>query len=422
MVKAEIESLDIAKRHLTFEFAGKLYEPLTVTVVVEPAHDTGAQPTPLDTLVVKSAIPLMAAEKSPIDQDAIIKRFKGFNNAKFTVERFIFSQLEPNLRLPFKELSDIRKKVALLLNDSVALISPAEVPTLQKHAKTQPDATPSMSILIADEEDLPLCELTACDIYFKLPESFKKGGNKYIEILSNNPRLIPWFPAVLIGKDYHEAVRLLEAVKPKRIVSNNTGVAYRAFELGIDWIAGPFLNTTNSYALLTLKEALDCKGAFISNEINQQQIKNIARPENFKLLYSIYHPILMMTSRQCFFQQTVGCKKPSIDDRCMLTCKKATSIKNVNGISFAIDKQRGGYPSIYNHEQFLNLDIVNDLAHLFDEFFIDLTDIGAGSKVMPDKAQLITHFQNLLKGAQGAGDLLHNMVNLSTHDQYTQGL
>ena len=422
MVSEKIQYLDITKRNLTFEFSGKLNEPLIVKVVVEPAHAVGTQIKQCESSVIKSDMLLISSDKSFIDQSAITKRFKSFNNAKFTVESFNFSQLEPNLSIPFKELSHIRKKVALLLNDSVAIVPPVDVPALQKHDKLDSDVTPAMSILIADEKDLHLCDLTDGDVYFKLPESFKKDCNKYIDIFLTNPRLIPWFPAVLIGKDYLEAVRVLEEVKPKRIVSNNTGVAYKAFELNIDWIAGPFLNTTNSYALLTFKEELNCKGAFISNEINHRQIKNIARPENFKLLYSIYHPILMMTSRQCFFQQTVGCKKPSIDDRCMLTCKKETTITNAKGVSFAIDKQKGGYPSIYNHEQFLNIDIINDLSHLFDEFFIDLTDIGAGSKSGLDKAQLLSHFQNLLKGEDEVPNQLHKMVTISTRSQYVQGL
>ena len=277
-------------------------------------------------------------------------------------------------------------------------------------------------MLIADIKDLPLCDVTDADIYFKLPESFKKGCNKYINIFLDNPRLIPWFPAVLIGKDYIEALRVLEHVQPSRIVTNNTGIAYKAFEKGIDWIAGPFLNTTNSYALLTLQEELNCKGAFISNEINKQQLKNIARPDNFTLHYSIYHPILMMTSRQCFFQQTVGCKKPSIEDGCMLKCEKATTITNVKGISFAVDKQKGGYPSIYNDEQFLNLDIVDDLNHLFDEFFIDLTNIGSGSKAALDKVQLIQYFEAVLAGNESASQQLNEMVAVSTHAQYQQGL
>ena len=130
----------------------------------------------------------------------------------------------------------------------------------------------------------------------------------------------------------------------------------------------------------------------------------------------------MMTSRQCFFQQTVGCKKPSIEDGCMLKCKKATSITNVKGIQFAVDKQRGGYPSIYNHEQFLNIDAVKDFSHLFDEFFIDLTDIGSGSKEKLDKAQLLYHFEKVLNGTQTSGAHLHEMVTVSTNAQYTQGL
>ena len=130
----------------------------------------------------------------------------------------------------------------------------------------------------------------------------------------------------------------------------------------------------------------------------------------------------MMTSRQCFFQQTVGCKKPSIEAGCMLTCKKATTITNVKGISFAVDKQKGGYPSIYNHEQFLNIDAVTDFSHLFDEFFIDLTDIGSGSKEKPDKARLIHHFENVLNGVQASGVQLHEMVTVSTNAQYRQGL
>jgi len=123
-----------------------------------------------------------------------------------------------------------------------------------------------------------------------------------------------------------------------------------------------------------------------------------------------------------FFQQTVGCKKPSIEAGCMLSCKKETTVTNVKGISFAIDKQKGGYPSIYNHEQFLNMDIVTDFADKFDEFFIDLTDIGSGSKEKLDKAVLLKHFQNLINGQTQVADQLNEMVKVKTHQQYLEGL
>ena len=418
-VAEKIKYLDIAKQKLYLKFAGKLGESLIVTAVVaDGVSKDGISDEQVFT--VESSMKLIAADKSAIDGAAIEKRFKSFNNSGYLIQSISFEGLESGLNIPFKELTLLKNRLAFLLNGSVDIVPTVEIAPLMQHAKT--DAKPSMSILIADLKDLYLCDETDADVYFKLPESFKVGSRKYIDIFLNNPRLIPWFPAVLIGKDYVEAVKVLEEVQPKSIVSNNTGIAYRAFEMGIDWVAGPFLNTTNSYALLTLKEDLDCKGAFISNEINRQQIRSIKRPENFTLFYSIYHPILMMTSRQCFFQQTVGCKKPSIEDGCMLKCEKATSITNVKGISFAVDKQKGGYPSIYNHEQFLNIEAVNDLSHLFDNFFIDLTDIGSGSKEKLDKVQLIHHFQKLLDGVEQSGVQLHEMVKISTSAQYKQGL
>ena len=418
-VAEKIKYLGIAKQKLSLKFSGKLGESLIVTAVVaDGVSKDGSSDEQVFT--VETSMKLIAADKSAIDSAAIEKRFKSFNNSGYLIQSISFEGLESGLNIPFKELTLLKNRLAFLLNGSVDIVPTVEIAPLMQHEKT--DAKPSMSILIADLKDLYLCDETDADVYFKLPESFKVGSRKYIDIFLNNPRLIPWFPAVLIGKDYVEAVKVLEEVQPKSIVSNNTGIAYRAFEMGIDWVAGPFLNTTNSYALLTLKEDLDCKGAFISNEINRQQIRSIKRPENFTLFYSIYHPILMMTSRQCFFQQTVGCKKPSIEDGCMLKCEKATSITNVKGISFAVDKQKGGYPSIYNHEQFLNIEAVNDLSHLFDNFFIDLTDIGSGSKEKLDKVQLIHHFQKLLDGVEQSGVQLHEMVKISTSAQYKQGL
>ena len=408
-VAAKVATLNIDKSDLSLKFSGQLNTPFTVTIIIDDK-----------TFVVESASCLTTSEQTSITPEAIEKRFKSFKNSRYNVADFDFSALNENLTIPFKELTIVKNKVAYYLNGEKDVIPAVTVPTLTSHPKL--NEKPTLSILISDENDAYLGDLTDVDIYFKLPESFKKRCNKQRDILVRNPRFIPWFPAVLIGKDYIEAVRILEELKPERIVTNNTGIAHKAFEMGIKWIAGPFLNTTNSYALLTLQEELNCAGAFISNEINRNQIKNIKRPANFKMLYSIYHPILMMTSRQCFFQQTVGCNKPSIEDGCMLKCQKATTITNVKGISFAVDKQLGGYPSIYNHEQFLNFDAVKDFSDLFDEFFIDLTDIGSGSKEKQDKAQLIKHFEDFLEGDQQAASTVTGMVTVSTNAQYRQGL
>ncbi|MBL4910611.1 MAG: DUF3656 domain-containing protein [Alteromonadaceae bacterium] len=417
LVSEKISRLNTEKTTLTLEFSGAENAPLTITLKTQEQDQKNTQ-------TVNSSIVLKANKKLPLAIKDLEKRFKSFNNANYALEKLSFEKLDSGLSIPFKELTAMKKQVARLLNNNQAPIVPVTVPKLTKHIKL--NQQPSLSLLISEENDAYLQDLTKADIYFKLPESFKKNDNKYINILLRNPRFIPWFPAVLIGKDYLEAVKILEQVKPPHIVTNNTGIAYMAGKLNIDWLAGPLLNTTNSYALLTLKAQKNCLGAFVSNEINRQQIRNIARPENFKLVYSIYHPILMMTSRQCFFQRTVGCNKPSIEDGCMLKCEKATTITNVKGVSFAIDKQKGGYPSIYNHEQFLNTEVIDDFSHLFDEFFIDLTDIGSGSKAKQDKALLIKLFEQHISGEANAKiaarTQLNNIITVSTNAQYQQGL
>lgn len=408
-MRDKIEFLDIRKTPVSLSFSAKLGQPFTVTVN-----------TAKENFTLQSKSLLIAAGEKAIDQELLEKRFKAVKSAVHALESYNYDNLDAGLIIPLKEVSNLKDEIDFVLNGSVDVIKHVDVPALPQHPKM--NDKPTMSMLIADVEDLHLCDVTEADVYFKLPESFKKRCNKYIDILAANPRLIPWFPAVLIGKDYDEAVRILEEIKPARIVTNNTGIAYKAYEMGIEWVAGPFMNTTNSHALVTLQEELNCAGAFISNEINKGQIRHIRRPENFKLFYSIYHPILMMTSRQCFFQRTVGCNKPSIEAGCMLKCEKATTITNVKGISFAVDKQKGGYPSIYNHEQFLNHDAVTDFSGLFDEFFIDLTNIGAGSKEVQDKVELIKHFQGLIDGVDGSQQNLEQLVEVRTNAQYVQGL
>lgn len=430
-VNDKIKHLSIEKRPLALSFTGEIGSSLTLTAITED-YAIGKTTTEKKTIVLHTVNLLTISDKNCIDKEAIEKRFKGFNNAHFNLTELNIDGIPNGVSIPFKDLTLLKNKLLSLLNNDQQVHPEVILPKLARHPKQTSSITSGdiakvkLSILISDESDINLAQTTDADIYFKLPDAYKRGCTKYIGFFKENPHLIPWFPSVLIGKDYDVALNILEQVKPALIVTNNTGIANRAFELGIKWIAGPFLNTTNSYTLLAMKEGFNCDGAFISNEINHQQMKTIARPENFKLFYSIYHPILLMTSRQCFFQQSVGCEKPRIDNGCMLSCDKSTSITNLKGVSFSIDKQKAGYPSIYNNEQFLNMEVINDLAQLFDGFMIDLTNIGAGDKESPDKVALIEQFEHLLNGTLDQQELpkkaINTLVPESTNAQYYNGL
>ncbi|WP_133469463.1 peptidase U32 family protein [Paraglaciecola marina] len=433
-VSEKVKHVSIEKPALTLAFSGNEGQPLTITATAKEATPLISIASPQElTFTVQSSALLTANDKTPLDQAAIDKRFKNFSSAAYNLELLNTQGLAENLSISFKELTLLKNEIASLLNEGHKPVTEVMLPKLEKHPKPAPkkaNTVANLSILICDEEDIALAEVTDADIYFKLPDAYKRDCTKYVGFLQDNPRLIPWFPSVLIGKDYDVALNILEQVKPELIVTNNTGIANRAYELGIKWIAGPYLNTTNSYALLAMQQEFDCSGAFISNEINRMQINGIARPKDFKMLYSVYHPILLMASRQCFFQQSVGCEKPRIDNGCMLSCDKSTSITNLKGESFAIDKQKAGYPSIYNQDQFVNTEVVNDLAHMFDDFMLDLTNIGAGDKQSPDKALLIKQFEQLLSTESITDKEMVNMVQNTlktmvpdaTNVQYHNGL
>jgi putative protease len=408
-VEENIKDLTIAKTPLIIAISGELNQKLVVSVS-----------SPKESFVVHSQSVLMQADQATINLSALQKRFKSLNDGQFVIEKLLVDDLQSDLCIPFNELTRIKNSIAFLLNGAVELVKPVVMPVLKK--ATDNKTEPRLAVLIASETDLHLCQLSSVDIYYKLPDSFKKGSSQLVDLFLNNGKLIPWFPSILIAENYLAAAEFLKQLQPKLIVTNNTGIAYLASELGINWVAGPYLNISNSLSLLALKETFNCSGAFISNELNKAQIRKIVRPDRFKLFYSLYHPILLMASRQCFFQQTVGCKKLSIDAQCIQKCKKSASIINLKGIAFSIDKQKGGYPSIYSSQPFLNTEIVNELPGMFTNFLIDLTDIGGGRHLTRDKRRLIELFTDLVNGCTDAGSALKEMITCSSNEQYKKGL
>ncbi|RLA38833.1 MAG: U32 family peptidase, partial [Gammaproteobacteria bacterium] len=199
LVDEKIKYLSIEKQNLQLNFSGELGAPLTVKAIVTESalndDDTEDQ-----IFIVQTDMTLIEAGQSSIDRTAIEKRFKSFNNSGYDIEGFNFEGLDAGLNIPFKELTSLKNKLAFLLNGSVAVIPAVEIAPLSQYAKIE--ERPKMSILISEVKDIYLSNETDADVYFKLPESFKVGSREYIEIFLENPRLIPWFPAVLIGKDY----------------------------------------------------------------------------------------------------------------------------------------------------------------------------------------------------------------------------
>jgi len=409
LVESKINQVSAEKSPLQINISGECGKPLKVFVKTSEYL-----------FAVYSDCNLLAKGTQPLNYEMVFKRFKAFNDTEYFIEEMNLEEVLGDVYISFKELTSLKKKILFILNGSKDTLEPVSLPVVKNLGKVLDK--PSLSVLISSKEDVFLTDETKANIYFQLPNSFKKECSRFVELFTKNKNLIPYFPSVIIGKDYDAAVEFLNWVKPKLIVTNNTGMAYEAYQLGIDWIAGPHLNTVNSYSLQSLQENFNCTGAFISNELTKYQIQGIKTPVDFKLYYSIYHPILLMTSRQCLFHQVTGCKKNIVDGVCIQTCEKSSSITNLKNDSFRIEKSKGNYHTIYNERNFLNTDVFNDLPNVFSSFMIDLRDVKTDTNVKLEKIEIIRLFENLLKGNTASEEEVKKRISPSTNNQYKKGI
>ncbi|MBM4942205.1 U32 family peptidase [Vibrio parahaemolyticus] len=299
-----------------------------------------------------------------------------------------------------------------------------DVPTLPALPQPEPrQGAPKLSVLISSAQEAMLCEYHDIDVYYQLPMGLSGELSAMIELFQANPMLKPWFPAILIGEDYHAARVFLDTIQPELSITNNSGVGMIAKELGLGWVAGPQMNTVNSYAFKCLQDEFAASGAFVSNELNMKQMRHIKRPKNMRSFYSIYHPNTLLTSRQCLFQQTEGCRKVKVNKGCLKRCDKRTSIINLKDNPYVVQKQKGSHNSIYSEHNVLNLQVLHDLPQLFTDVLIDLRDIQTETKVSASKPELIDAFLALLEDhSEQAVQTLNAMIQPTANAQYLKGL
>ena len=436
VVNNEIKSVSISKLPLTLTISGRLGTPLKISVrtpetsfevfsktpLVKAVNTTPESPDcpPVHKAVVPAKHHKKKSAFNTLDHDDLSVRLGAINDTEYYIENLNTAGLQKDLFISFNAFSAIKKKILFCLNGSRQIVDPVEVPFLRKQPKLEDK--PSLGVLISSREDIYLVHETSADIYFQLPNGFKRQQATCTALFIQNRNLIPWFPSILIGEDYRAAVSFLEQVHPRLIVTNNTGIAHEAWKKAIPWIAGPHLNIANSFSLLCLKETFNCHGSFISNELSKFQIKRMIQPENFKLYYSIYHPILLMTSRQCLIHQVTGCEKACTDEDCIQNCNRSSTLTNLKNDPLFIKKTKGNYHSIYHRNNFLNTDILTDIPGFFSSFFIDLRNIKTETKIETDKAGVIDLFENFLRGSPGSEERLKHTLHPATCTQYKKGV
>ncbi|MEJ1353879.1 MAG: peptidase U32 family protein [Candidatus Sedimenticola sp. (ex Thyasira tokunagai)] len=424
-VKERIDQLSIEKVPLSIYISGAYGSPMKVTIKTSDSTFELLSETLIERATVTNSDEIQDSKSKKsrsqeLTAELFRSRFKAINETEYFIDNVDLTDLQSDLFIPFKELTLIKNRILFELNGSIESVPPINLPRLG--GQNEVEITPYLSALISSQDDLDLYEDSSAEIMFELPNCFNNGGNEFIDIFNSNSRLVPCFPSILIGREYQTALRILTQINPKYIVSNNSGIGYEAYRLGIPWVAGPYINIVNSFSLLSLKEYFGCTGSFISNELNKNQIKRIKKPDNFRLFYSIYHPIVLMTSKACFFHQVTGCEKNIVDNACIQRCEKSSFITNLKEASFFINKQKGYYHNIHNENNFLNTDITHDIPNMFDSLFLDLRDVKSNTKVTVDKQAIIKMFESHLNNELDSSKTIHQHIFPTTDTQYIKGI
>jgi len=420
-VRSKIATLSTETIPLRIKLSGCAGQPLQLEVITDEKRfclNSKGFLTTVESVVVEGS--KHKPRPNGLNADSLRQRFTALDVTRFHLHDLDLTELESQMFLPYKELTRLTKTIHGRLVGEQKNVAAVELPRLKvQHEVTR---TPKLAVLLSSVEQIAACNDSIATLYFQLPSYFSHDLPHFVNLFRQNKRLIPWFPSLLIGEHYTAAVELLAQLQPEQIVTNNSGIAYEAFNRGISWIAGPYLNTINSYALLCLKERFNCAGAFLSNELSREQIDLIAKPDDFELHYSLFHPILLLSSRQCLVHQIDGCEKNRIDDDCLQQCTRTAKITNDKGDTLFVDNKKGGYPSLYHSHHFLNSSIVSELTKLFTGYLIDLTPVANETSVAVEQQQLIGLFEKLLAGESGATQALEQVILNTSNAQYYKGI
>lgn len=359
-IQDQVKLLNLEKIPMSISFVGSAGTPLQVRVNA-----------PGRSFELISKTLLQSQGQECLNYKALWQRFHVVNDTEYVVSQLNLEGLGRDLYFSFRELTSLKKALLFRLNGSKEWITPFELPKIKKNSNESVE--PELMVLIASKDELDLQNKIAASICYQLPNSFPNGNQEFMELFRKNKKLIPWFPAILIGNDFEKAVDLLQQCNSRYIISNNSGIGYEAFKAGIPWIAGPQMNLTNSYSLLALQEKFNCTGAFVSDELNQFQLKTIQAPKDFMLFYNLFHPQILMTSRQCLFLQINGCSKEVMDENCLKTCEKIASLKDFKNRSYRIKKTKQNHNQLLDEFNFFNPRIQSDLPEKFHKFLIDLS-------------------------------------------------
>lgn len=412
-VRERIEGIRLAKPALHLCVSGASGSPLEVSVV-----------TPGQVRLIRSEAclaPRRAGSTGPEIADRLApERLRSLREAGYDLVSVDLEGLATDLFLASRELKLVERRILRALNGGRPWSEAVSVPALP--APPAPVPNPRLAVLVASRTDPWLSARPDVDLHYELPAAVRAQYAPLRALLCEDRSVIPWFPAVLLGDDYDAALELLGSVRPERLVTDNSGIGLAAAELGLSWIAGPGLNVANSFSLVALQERLGCSGAFASSELSKAQLRRLQPPPGFELHYRLYHPMELLTTRQCLVAQVTGCPKPGVDGTCLASCEREARIERLGGEPLFVHKRKGCYSTICNATSFLNTDVVADLPGLFTGYLVDLRALPSSTRIEGTREDVVGLFRALLRGEPGSAEELRRVIQPTNDLLYRKGV
>jgi len=408
-LREKIDALTIKKEPLRIGFAGSAGGKLSGRFIAAGRE-----------VVVKSASDLVRAQRQPLDRELLMDKMGMLGTTPFGLAGIDCSAMGSGLFLPLRELNEMRRAAVSMLmpakNDPLTV----EIPQLRC---AEPSGTaPALAILTDSADDLRMNLDPSTLKLLELPINIGSRFDEIVNLFRDCGNPIPFFPAILIGDHYNAAVELLCALRPKLIVTDNSGIGFAAGRDNIPWIAGPMLNCTNSRSLAALKRFANCRGAFISHELDCECTAKVRSPAGFSRWYTLFAPLLLMNSRQCLVRSCTECDKTNFDEACIAGCSRHAEITDEKKNRFHAVKRAGFYSQLYNGRHFFNPSVIRDVDRDNAVFFVDLRPVPSQTTMTAPRARFVETAERAVAGDGSAVDALRKMVSMTTAGQYIRGI
>ena len=312
---------------------------------------------------------LYPARKAPAGREGFIKQLSKFGNTPFTLEKTLFEKWEDNLFIPAGEINNARRRC------TASLLGTAGAEGKEKFLIEYNEKNNSHEEISEKKRESKLAVyLDSQTAANKLKSIYGNAVTIMFEISDPGVKIdesfIPVFPAVMEREAEKKYMEYIENSSCPLILLNNTSLAGAADKSGKKWIAGNYLNITNSFALKQLSMVSGCPEGIASLELSAEQTAALAEKSEIPVSMFIYSSVKLMTTRQCLLGYRCG--KKTSGKSCYYCSCGDENLDEVKGRRLKIYKRSWNYTELYDSSFISVPEMVPGFSGKVSKFIIDL--------------------------------------------------